>query len=68
MIGVEHEVERVGHLTIEAHAGLELAHVLHTTHIFVLRDDHRTGLGAESIDLDHELGMVDLRQLCAEDG
>ena len=68
VVGVQHQVERVGHLSVEAHAGLELAHVLHAAHVLVLRDDDGAGLGAEAVDLHHELGLVDLRQLGAEDG
>ena len=32
VVAVEHEVERVGHLSVEVHAWLEAAHLLHTTH------------------------------------
>ena len=41
MIGIEHQLVSVGHLSVEAHTGLEAAHVLHTTHVLVLCDQHR---------------------------
>ena len=61
MVGIEHDVEGVGHLAIEVHARLEAAHLLHTTHILVLCDNDWTGLFAEGIYLYHELGLVELR-------
>ena len=41
MIGIEHQLVSVGHLSVEAHSGLEAAHVLHTAHVLVLCDQHR---------------------------
>ena len=61
MVGIEYDIEGVGHLAVEVHAWLEAAHLLHTTHILVLGDDDRTGLGTKGIYLYHELGLVELR-------
>ena len=68
MVAVQYEVEGVGHLTVKVHASLETAHLLHTAHPLVLRDDNGTGLGTKGINLHHELRMFNLWQLGAEDG
>ena len=45
MLGVEHQAVHVGHLAIEAHAGLESGHFLHAAHVFGLGDDHGLVVG-----------------------
>ena len=63
MVGIQHHHERVGHLGVEAHAGLELTVFLHTAHILALRDDQRTVVYAHSLGLDGIVGFLPSRHL-----
>ena len=47
MVGIEHEGIHIGHLTVEGHACLIAAHLLHSAHILALCDDDGLSLIAE---------------------
>ena len=66
MVGVEHEVEHVGHVAIEAHTGLDIGHFLHTAHVFTLRDHDRSGAFAHNLCHNVEFSLVHLGQLALE--
>ena len=68
MVAIENQVERVRHLSVEAHSALVAAHLLHAAHPLVLGDDDGTCVGSQCINLHHELGLVEFRHLGAEDG
>ena len=66
MVGIEHYGVGVGHLAVERHAGLELAHLLHTAHIFALCDDNRLARLAERFHVYDKLCLVHHRHLALE--
>ena len=66
MVGIKHDGIHVRHLCIESHATLEAAHVLHTAHVFALRDDDRLCLFAQRLHLNGKLRLLHLRCLRLE--
>ena len=63
MITVEHERIAVGHLLIEAHSRLELTHLLHATHVFILCDNHGLTVLTQCLNLHIELCFIKFRHL-----
>ena len=66
MVGIQYEVIGVGHLGIEPHALLEVAHFLHAAHILVLCDENRLEVFSERLDIHHELRLGNGWDLRAE--
>ena len=67
VVGIQHDAIHVGHLCIEAHTALIAAHVLHTAHVFALRDQHGLCLLAQRLHLNRELRLLHLWHLRLED-
>lgn len=63
VVAVEHDAVAVGHLSVEVHACLELAHGLHASHILVLSDEYGLVGFAQGLYLYEELCLVELRHL-----
>ncbi len=63
VVGVEHHHVGVGHLVVEAHAWLELAHLFHSAHILALRDDDRRVGLTKSLHVHCVSGLASLRHL-----
>ena len=67
MLGVDNKVVAIGQLAIESHAGLHGGHILHSAHELVLCNHNWLSVGGESLECDKEVGLVDCRNLRAEE-
>ena len=48
--GVDNQVVAIGELSVETHAGLHCGHVFHSTHILILCDENRVGIGRKGFE------------------
>ena len=66
MVAVEHKAIHVRHLAIEAHASLQLAHLLHSAHILTLSNDGRLLVGTHRLHLYMKLALFNSGHLALE--
>ena len=53
MVGIDHQVELVSHLAVEAHFGIDFGHILHTTHELGTCNQERVGLFTQGFERNH---------------
>jgi len=66
VVGVQHKVEAVRHLSVKRISPAKLRHILHPAHEFALRDDHRKVILIQVLSPYVETCLVSVRHLCAE--